>query len=1305
MNRFVINEYDADDEGKRFSIQSSNGDYLTIADGTNVGTVPLVHTRLEGRDLFRIYQVLGKGEPVPVSVLQDGALVALRSCAGRRWLAAVAAESKADVSGTFVAAASDEPSMRIRMVSHKQPRLKNRAGRSDSGFGFFDGLSGSHRSAPDTDGKEPKRSPWKRRKPTQPIEWSLELDDGGCLSCRNGRLVNITLSRQFVEARALIDGPLQKRNRMLTYREKHYAIVDGVLAYWKTRADFAKSQDVRTTKQFDLGDPEGAHAEPSAKDPRKFYLRMRRRNGRAALVRFRLPQSQELKMTNRWVKAINNLIKRQRMRAKVAPRGKSAIQTETQVKLARLSSINSVEPDMPADWEHADSKVTRSVSENGEQKQGAAVEGAAASAQKPKTVKGRGLGNPSPRVVEALMSATKIVSMSHLTESVDDGPPERRRFALPRRQTQSFQRANSEPSLGGVRDSSARDTVIADSSDGLSQSFRAADAKGDGGATAPSGVVSSADTGSGVSPKGQRRRSSSVNLTVRVPGNGETSRTRILADTAMGVASGSSHPDPNALSQTGTGLRIAQSDDSKTTRSAVGPPAGSPASETNVEAKDRVAAAASPWRKASISLDSLQPSAQTPSHIAQLRRAASARDPPAVVSVPRISRPRPLSRLGVGWYVVREDTLRVVFDSSNSIPRAIVRLLFLWPQRTAETAPSTASSSQESVASTGAQLAVFLTRADTDPVWAAPLTGVPLQVTADASCVVVQTACGSVTLHCQSEIARSEWEDVITRASLAKRRKTAREEATDAPATPRFSLAWHAFSSGAGGMRIQGALSLRPCSGAPSDDGPSEGQAYTEAVFQGALGRVVCIKIDPSLSVRTRQVWDATHGDRRLLILRRGGRPVTSSGETREVKMPDTASASKTSPPALPGIPGLLSGDRLRIGASLIDATGVSRGDSKSHSDATLDETLVFSSANSDIVEMVFRALLEARGKAVRAAAARGGADGGSPSRGSATSGASHEFMSDASVATLDQSALYNPLMWPGRRGRRHVGRDGGSVRSASLALGVSRTPRPVRRSHRFGDASNRTLTPDPYVSLTAAYDTAQRDPDGVDRKQLASLQTQPWDGRQVESELRTNELRKGDSKSSIFPTVSTVQSIENQSILGFLVSFAFKDVPLFACGIFVALLYAAAKILTPVRHFETVTTWLVPDFLVQSVYAAHFNLSECFRWWRNPSRRMLQGVREQPTPLGGRSSATGGVCALRFAEFVVTLAILAVTGAVLLEAVSMEDFIDIPDASDDVLIELESEAMPRMAASPATAAIFAAVAVAWATLALCVRV
>ena len=64
--------------------------------------------------------------------------------------------------------------------------------------------------------------------------------------------------------------------------------------------------------------------------------------------------------------------------------------------------------------------------------------------------------------------------------------------------------------------------------------------------------------------------------------------------------------------------------------------------------------------------------------------------------------------------------------------------------------------------------------------------------------------------------------------------------------------------------------------------------------------------------------------------------------------------------PALPGIPGLLS-DRLRIGASLIDATGVSRGDSKSHSDATLDETLVFSSANSDIVEMVFRALLEAR--------------------------------------------------------------------------------------------------------------------------------------------------------------------------------------------------------------------------------------------------------------------------------------------------------------------------------------------------------
>ena len=52
-----------------------------------------------------------------------------------------------------------------------------------------------------------------------------------------------------------------------------------------------------------------------------------------------------------------------------------------------------------------------------------------------------------------------------------------------------------------------------------------------------------------------------------------------------------------------------------------------------------------------------------------------------------------------------------------------------------------------------------------------------------------------------------------------------------------------------------------------------------------------------------------------------------------------------------------------------------------------------------------------------------------------------------------------------------------------------------------------------------------------------------------------------------------------------------------------------------------------------------------------------------------------------------VTLAILAVTGAVLLEAVSMEDFIDIPDASDDVLIELESEAMPRMAAS-ATAAI-----------------
>ena len=79
------------------------------------------------------------------------------------------------MSGTFVAAASDEPSMRIRMVSHKQPRLKNRAGRSDSGFGFFDGLSGSHRSAPDTDGKEPKRSPWKRRKPTQPIEWSLEL--------------------------------------------------------------------------------------------------------------------------------------------------------------------------------------------------------------------------------------------------------------------------------------------------------------------------------------------------------------------------------------------------------------------------------------------------------------------------------------------------------------------------------------------------------------------------------------------------------------------------------------------------------------------------------------------------------------------------------------------------------------------------------------------------------------------------------------------------------------------------------------------------------------------------------------------------------------------------------------------------------------------------------------------------------------------------------------------------------------------------------------------------------------------------
>ena len=45
---------------KRFSIQSSNGDYLTIADGTNVGTVPLVHTRLEGRDLFEYTRFWGK---------------------------------------------------------------------------------------------------------------------------------------------------------------------------------------------------------------------------------------------------------------------------------------------------------------------------------------------------------------------------------------------------------------------------------------------------------------------------------------------------------------------------------------------------------------------------------------------------------------------------------------------------------------------------------------------------------------------------------------------------------------------------------------------------------------------------------------------------------------------------------------------------------------------------------------------------------------------------------------------------------------------------------------------------------------------------------------------------------------------------------------------------------------------------------------------------------------------------------------------------------------------------------------------